>query len=109
MGDYTEHLISMAGGDGETIADILTAHGIYGMSAGTHSACRCNREWVKHAEYRAHLEAELTAAGFGPAKEAGAKALEYAAEDFSVNLTVMSGPKIRDWMRASAAAVRGES
>lgn len=56
------------------MAEVLAAHGIYGMSAGTHSACRCNREWVTHAEYRAHLEAELSAAGFGPVKEAKAEA-----------------------------------
>jgi len=58
-------------------------------------------------EFAAHQEAMLTAAGFGPVKAAQAGALRYIADDFSVNLTAMSGPRIRAWIVARAAAVEG--
>lgn len=38
-------------------------------------------------------------------REAKAQALRYLADDFSVNLTVMSGPKIRAWITAQAEAI----
>jgi len=67
MSDYNEHLISMAGGDGDpdVLADVLAAHSVAGMSGGTHIACRCNRTWVTQAEYREHLRIMLTDAGIG--------------------------------------------
>lgn len=52
------------------MAEVIAAHSIYGMSAGTHSACRCNRAWVPHSEYRAHLTEELAKAGYGNVAEA---------------------------------------
>lgn len=48
---------------------ILTAHSIAGMSAGTHIACRCNKTWVPIAEYVAHQADVLVAAGFGKLPE----------------------------------------
>lgn len=41
-------------------------------------------------------------------REARAQALEDAVEDYSVNLTVMSGPRVRDWLRARAVTERCE-
>jgi len=49
----------------QTMTDVLATHSVAGMSGGTHIACRCNRKWILHAEYRAHLEYALTLAGFG--------------------------------------------
>lgn len=86
------------------MAEVLALHGIYGMSGGVQSACRCDGRWVTHAEYRAHLEAELTAAGFGSVAEAKAGALEEAADDYRHYET----PNARLYLRARAAAVRGE-
>jgi len=54
----------------KTMAEVLAEHSVAGMSAGTHLACRCNRTWVLHAEYLAHLADALTAAGFGPLEPA---------------------------------------
>lgn len=39
-------------------------------------------------------------------REARAQALEDAVDDFSVNLTAMSGPRIRAWLRSRAKAER---
>lgn len=82
-------------------------------------------EWDQ-ARYAAHL---LSAAGFGLVADAGAKALEDAAEDFESNVGVseFSDQSVRDdcrwghieeaweyqgpymdWLRNRAAAVRGE-
>jgi len=38
-------------------------------------------------------------------REAKIEALRHLADDFSVNLTVMSGPKIRAWITAQAEAI----
>ena len=48
-----------------SIVDVLAEHSVSGMSGGTHIACRCNKKWILHAEYRAHLAYALTLAGFG--------------------------------------------
>jgi hypothetical protein len=48
-----------------TLLEVLEAHAVAGMSAGTHLACRCNRTWVPHSEYRDHLVQVLTDAGYG--------------------------------------------
>jgi hypothetical protein len=45
-----------------------------------------------------HVEAELTAAGFGPVKAAQAEALRAAADDFGATYH-------GNWLRARAAAV----
>lgn len=53
--------------------------------------------------------AALSAAGFGLVADAKAEALEEAVDDFSVNLTVMSGPRIRSWLSSKAAKYRAAS
>lgn len=45
----------------------------------------------------------------GAVRTARAEALEEAANDFGVNLTAMTGPRIRHWLMARAVAERGES
>jgi len=69
----------------KTMAEVLAVYAVAGMSGGTHLACRCNRAWVPHAEYRAHLEAALSAAGFGPVQETRAQALRDAADKILTN------------------------
>jgi len=64
----------------KTMAEVLAHHAVAGMSGGTHLACRCNRTWVLHAEYLAHLEEALTAEGYGPVREAKATVLREAAD-----------------------------
>jgi hypothetical protein len=68
----------------KTMAEVLAEHSVDGMSGGAHLACRCNRTWVRHHEYRAHLEAALSAAGFGLVADAKAEgvgaALTYLLE-----------------------------
>jgi hypothetical protein len=53
----------------EVIAAVINSHAVGGVSAGTHTACRCNRMWVTNADYRAHVTehvaAELAKAGYG--------------------------------------------
>lgn len=51
----------------------------------------------------------LSDAGFGLVADAKAEALEEAVDDFSVNLTVMSGPRIRAWLSSKAAKYRAAS
>lgn len=41
--------------------------------------------------------------------EVAAKALEDAADDYRANLTAMTGPQAREWLRARAAAIRAEA
>lgn len=56
-----------------------------------------------------NLAGALTAHGFGDAREAGAKALEEAAEwETELLGNPVFGPVQRDRLRARAAAVRGE-
>lgn len=83
----------------KTMAEVIGAHAVAGMSGGTHIACRCNRAWVLHSEYREHLEAILTAAGFGPVKAAAAGALRDAADalDELWNLRKVRMGECRDW------------
>ena len=71
---YDEHLISMAGGDGDgDMADVLAAH-LYDLR--THScACMEKRRNPPHLGFKkhaAHQAAMLTAAGFGLVREAQA-------------------------------------
>lgn len=47
------------------MTEVLSMHSVAGLSGGTHTACRCDRKWVLHAEYRTHLADELTKAGYG--------------------------------------------
>jgi hypothetical protein len=53
----------------DIIAAVINSHAVGGVSAGTHTACRCNRMWVTNADYRAHITehvaAELAKAGYG--------------------------------------------
>jgi hypothetical protein len=53
----------------DIIAAAINSHAVGGVSAGTHTACHCNRMWVTNADYRAHVTehvaAELAAAGYG--------------------------------------------
>ena len=127
---YDEHLISMAGGDGDgDMADVLAAH-LYDLR--THScACMEKRRNPPHLGFKkhaAHQAAMLTAAGFGLVREAQAVALEEAADDFEGNIGVgefdelasrdgmrwtrihdaweYQGPYM-DWLRARAVTVRG--
>jgi hypothetical protein len=75
----------------KTMAEVLGDHVIYGMSRGTYLACRCDKTWVTYSEYHAHLEAELTAAGFGPVKAAAAGALRGAADELELPGTDAAG------------------
>lgn len=53
----------------EVIEAAINSHAVGGVSAGTHTACRCNRMWVTNADYRTHVTehvaTELAAAGYG--------------------------------------------
>jgi len=97
---YDEHLISMAGGDGDGPApsngmtDVLVAH-----QRQNSSGCLCS--WAELGKsHPEHQTAMLTAAGFGPVKEAAAQ--------------MASVRRVADRIEAAAhqlraAAVRGES
>jgi hypothetical protein len=118
------------------MAEVLAAH----WSASTHTDSKpfvdkCDgcgavvRSWGDEAEayvgeyLAAHQSAMLSAAGFGPVKEAGAVALEEAAAElarlpyvkpnypdrteYERILAVRRG-NTDAWLRARAAAVRGE-
>lgn len=68
------------------MAEVIAAHSIAGMSAGTHLACRCNKTWVPFPGYHAHLAEELAKAGYGNVREAKERAWvegrESLARDF---------------------------
>ena len=85
------------------LAEVIAAHGIYGMSAGTHTACRCNRAWVPHSEYRAHLTDELTKAGFGNVQGA----LLAAADEMPIE-TLGGADKASVWLRQRAHSLDPE-
>ncbi len=50
--------------DRDELTDLIAEHAVYGMSGGTHLACRCDRRWVPMADYRRHLVDELLTAGY---------------------------------------------
>jgi len=95
---------------GPSMAEVLAGHqfmhhSFNGMTGKRYLACSCGESPLA-GDHPTHLASALAAAGFGDVRAAGAEALEAAADDFGVNLTAMSGPRIRDWLRAKA--VRGE-
>lgn len=148
--DYSEHLISMAGGDGDVheagaggMAEVILEHRVTRTGR-----CSCGETLFDSSPERvaAHGAAALSHAGFGPVKEAaevteaqwqeaaemvdyemdfgepnpvtvprayteadlreaGAVALEEAAAGWS-DWDALQAPE--DWLRARAAAVRGE-
>jgi hypothetical protein len=104
----------------KTMAEVLAEHSVEGMSGGTHIACRCNRTWVTHSEYRAHLATELSDAGFGLVADARAEALEEAAANIITNdpLDYWNGhlpeglgfqEAMSRWLKAHAKAKRAAS
>jgi hypothetical protein len=77
MRDYTEHLISLAGGDGDGpsgMAEVLIEHQRH------RGGCLCGWDELGKS-HPAHQAAALSAAGFGPVTEAKAAALEQAAAE----------------------------
>ena len=57
------------------MADVLAGHGIYGFNGKEISCeCRARGPWFTQREYSEHLNAALTAAGFGPVQAARAEA-----------------------------------
>ena len=104
----------------ELIAEVIRAHQpTTGMSVASGVTCQCgywngkeqagiNRP-VGYQGLQWHQAQELSAAGFGPVKEGKAEALEWVADDFGVNLTNMSGPRIRAWLLEHAAKIRATS
>lgn len=54
-----------------------------------HEACFCSTLPQRLADTLAEHDARIRA-----------EALESAADDYTVNLTAMSGPRIRDWLRS---------
>ena len=105
------------------MANVLRLHHMSHADWDEHEVaviCHCGAEVVgqddgeesylqEEALYATHLAAALSAAGFGPVKEAKAEALEWVADDFGVNLTNMSGPRIRAWLLEHAAKIRATS
>ena len=103
MSSYDEHLISMAGGDGDTIADVLAAHQkvSMGMSYGSPDTCRCGAQAYpdrsdtevtlrRDVAFGAHQADMLTAAGFGPEQFALVRS-QQATIDRVLNLANSSG------------------
>lgn len=96
------------------MADALLHHpSLYGAYEWTCSGCGADvgNVWsgIGPEFLAAHQAEMLAAAGFGPVREAGAVALEEAADDFRGNRTIITGPRLRGWLRARAVTVRGES
>jgi len=92
---YDEHLISMAGGDGEPrtsdMADVILRSSLLDLQDSL------------------ALARELAAAGFGLVREAQAVALEEAADGWQAYIRAMNWGTTRpiDWLRARAVTVRG--
>jgi len=84
--------------------------------------CICGEHDID-TNWRDHVAAALTAAGFGPVKEAAAKALEDAADELELPGCTAIGYYASEqdsgyseaerhtdkWLRARAAAVRGQA
>jgi len=67
------------------MADVLEQHGIWGYN-GSEIACQCNhRNWISGAGYAAHQAAALSAAGFGPVREAKREAWDHGHHDGAVD------------------------
>lgn len=79
------------------MAGIIRVHGVYGFSAGTHTACSCNRRWVLNSEYRAHVAEELAKAGYGLVQET----LLAAADEMPIE-TLLGADKASVWLRQRA-------
>jgi len=100
------------------IAEVLAKHQWYDATTDNEdpaTGCTGCDDWfgsedaLDDGSFAAHQAAALSAAGFGPVKEAKAEALEWVADDFGVNLTNMSGPRIRAWLLEHAAKIRATS
>lgn len=100
------------------MAEVLAAH-TGPTTLGSIYRCQCGHEYEpvrrEHGQtdrmkplHAGHVTEVLTAAGFGPVKEAGAVALEEAVDDPTLRLSGHSGISITR-LRARAAAVRGDS
>lgn len=92
------------------MVEVLTAH-LYDLR--THScACMEKRKNPPHLGFKkhaAHQAAALSAAGFGPVREAKAEALEEAAASTPIQWDFgdgVSGVQIRPWLRSRAAELR---
>lgn len=119
------------------MAEVLAAHQkvSMGMTSGSPDTCKCGERVYPERDhdievtlrrdvaFAAHQAAMLTTAGFGPVKEAAAVALDEAADELARLPYVKPGAEGRDeyerilavrrgdsdkWLRARAAAVRGE-
>lgn len=107
----------------KTMAEVLAGHSLLSHERSGTYACSdpdCGWEFryrlrmddlksgvdVVLSEFTAHQAAALSAAGFGLVADAGAKALEDAADWLDPDAT--QAGTISGWLRARAAAVRGE-
>jgi hypothetical protein len=90
------------------MAEEISLHSQIGRDEKGQYCAGCNHRYGYAAERGLNLQAcehvatQLTAAGFGLVADAKAEALEEAAA------SIDSGGRISQWLRARAAAVRGE-
>lgn len=107
----------------KTMAEVLVEHGEWRYTSGAGSPIECRKCGAPiETNIITHQAAALSAAGFGLVADAGAKALEDAAGLLKppgtlwwgdVGVTVADPPglpfaTLDEWLRARAAAVRGD-
>lgn len=101
------------------MAEVLAGHRVSSVRVASHAGLdhmpdigvyeqRCQTCGKIDGAQSDHQAAMLTAAGFGPVKEAGAVALEEAAAEFGENQTIREGDA-KEWLRARATKIRAGS
>lgn len=93
----------------KTMAEVLAEHqfmyhSFNGVTQKRYLACSCGALPLA-GDHPTHLAVALSAAGFGLVADAKAEALEEAADDYRHYET----PNARLYLRARAAALRGDS
>jgi hypothetical protein len=105
----------------KTMAEVLAEHQkvSMGMTYGSPDTCKCGARIYpaqgdtevtlrRDAAFGVHQFSELAAAGFGDVREAGTVALEEAAAEVDQGVPAYGQEEYADWLRARAAAVRGD-
>jgi hypothetical protein len=99
------------------MAEVLAAHQWYDATTDNEdpaTGCTGCPEWfgsedaLDDGSFANHQADMLTAAGFGDVREAGAQALEEAAAEVDEGVPAYGQEEYADWLRARAAAVRGD-
>lgn len=85
-----------------SMSEVLARHHTSPLNDGGWYCYNCRVTLMTFGDAIAHQAEALETAGYGAIRKAQAEVLRDVVEDFSVNLTAMSGPRIRAWLSGRA-------